>query len=80
MFRDFRDCTARTDAMHDGSRYVGLIEFQPKSPGASVQVLWVIDPRCVCSSEAATAADEMLCAICDIRADGEVLYADGVPL
>lgn len=80
MFRDFQHHTAWTDAMCDGQRYVGLIEYQPKRPGSPVQVLWVIRPDCACASEAETAADDMLREISDITRDGQVIYSDGVAL
>ncbi len=80
MFRDFAHHTAWTDAMRSGRDYIGLIEYQPKDPGASVQVLWVIGPGCACESDAETLADNMLEQIADITRDGDVVYQDGVRL
>ncbi|MCY1296417.1 hypothetical protein D9M68_280550 [compost metagenome] len=80
MFRDFKHYTAWTDAVRDGPRYVGLIEYQPKRAGGRVRVLWVILSDCACESEAETAADDMLRAIRDITRDGRVIYRDDVAL
>ncbi|BCD88438.1 hypothetical protein PSm6_48450 [Pseudomonas solani] len=80
MFRDFKHCTAWTDAMREGQNYVGLIEYQPKREGAGVRVLWVLTPGCVCENEAETAADNMLREIRDITVEGSVIYSDGVAL
>ncbi|MHA6493112.1 hypothetical protein ACX0MV_07675 [Pseudomonas borbori] len=80
MFKDFKHYTAWTDAMENDQGYVGLIEYQPKCPGASVHVLWVIAPGCVCANDAETAADQMLREIRDITAMGRVIYSDGVML
>lgn len=80
MFKNFQHHIAWTDAMNDGHRYVGLIEYQPKQAGADVQVLWVVGLDCVCESEAETAADNMLEQIRDITAEGQVIYRDEVAL
>ncbi|MBM7061910.1 hypothetical protein JQX08_14460 [Pseudomonas sp. UL073] len=80
MFKDFPHHVAWTDAMRDGPRYIGLIEYQPKRPGSRVNVLWVVLPDCACEAEAETAADDMLREIRDITRDGQVIYSDGVAL
>jgi hypothetical protein len=80
MFKDFKHYTAWTDAMKDGQAFVGLIEYQPKRPGARVRILWVVTPDCVCEDEAETAADNMLDQIRDITPEGTVIYQDDVSL
>ncbi len=80
MFKEFKHYTAWTDAMKSERGYVGLIEYQPKCPGATVQVLWVISPSYLCATDAETAADRMLKEICDISLVGRVIYSDGIML
>lgn len=80
MFKDFKHYTAWTDAMESEQGYIGLIEYQPKCPGATVHVLWVISPGCRCANAAERAAAYMLQEIHDINAIGRVIYSDGIML
>jgi hypothetical protein len=80
MFKEFKHYTAWTDAMKSERGYVGLIEYQPKCPGACVHVLWVISPSYACANDAEIAADRMLKEIYDISLIGRVIYSDGIML
>ena len=80
MFKEFKHYTAWTDAMKSERGYIGLIEYQPKCPGASVHVLWVISPGCMCADAAETAADRMLKEICDISVVGRVTNSHAIML
>lgn len=80
MYRDFPQCRAWTDAMCEGGRYIGLIQFQALRAGAEVEMLWVVAPGCQCRRDAEWAAWRMLQRVSDISADGQVWFDDGVAL
>lgn len=40
MFKEFSSHIAWTDSMKDKRNFVGLIEYQRKQVGGSVQLLW----------------------------------------
>ena len=80
MFKDFSHHIAWTDTMKSGDTFIGLIEYQSKTCGASVQVLQVISPDCICANEAEYAADKMLQQIHTISENDEIIYSDGIRL
>ncbi len=80
MVKEFPHHIAWTDAMRDGGRFVGLIEYQRKLPCAMVHVLWVVSPMLKGEDEAEFAAVNMLEQICEITDSDNVIYSDGVAL
>ena len=80
MVKEFPYYIAWTDAMREGQKYVGLIEYQRKLPGANVQILWVVSPNLNEQRDAEIAAIGMLNHIREITASGRIIYSDGVAL
>ena len=80
MFKDFSHYIAWTDIMKSDGGFVGLIEYQSRRQGSSVNVLWVIASDCVCEDAAEAVTDAMLEQISNITRAGKVIYSDGVSL
>jgi hypothetical protein len=80
MIKEFPNHIAWTDAMREGYNYVGLIEYQRKSPCSLIHALWVINPYLMSECEAENAAVSMLEQIHDITGSDKVIYSDGVEL
>jgi hypothetical protein len=80
MVKEFTEYIAWTDAMKEGSNFVGLIEYQRKTPGAEINILWVMAPNITEQYDAERAAIRMLSHIRDINSSGRIIYSDGVAL
>lgn len=80
MVKEFHEYIAWTDAMKEGTNFVGLIEYQRKKPGAEVNILWVMAPNMTEQYDAEKAAVRMLSHIRDISSQGRIIYSDGVAL
>ncbi len=80
MVKEFSDYIAWTDVREEGSKFVGLIEYQRKIPGSMVNILWVMAPNITQFFDAEKAAIRMLSHIRDINTQGRIIYSDGVTL
>lgn len=80
MVKEFPEYIAWTDAMKEGNNFVGLIEYQRKTPGSEVNILWVMAPNITEQFDAEKAAVRMLSHIRDISSHGRIIYSDGVAL